>query len=211
MEDAYGNVGREFFVVADGLGGHVAGEVAAKLAVEAALKRFSKIKKKGRAPKAILTDVFKAANKAIIEEVRKNPFNFGMATTMIGAFVQKDNWWIGNIGDSRGYLFAGGQLRQITRDHEDFWGALTRVVGLEEEATPDIFRGKLKNGNILLLATDGLTDVTSETEIEEVLHTKDNVQARANHLVRLGLLKGGVDNITVCLIYREGLHVSFGF
>lgn len=217
QEDALGNVGSKFFVVGDGLGGHPGGEVAANLAVEKVIKTYKgkKVKtqnhlggdrmgfpevKKPEQSEIILEEVFKCANKKIIDFSHKHPNYWGMATTLVSAIVEDGNWWLGNIGDSRGYLSSDGLLKQITVDHEEPSGALTRAVGLGSDATPDIFSGNFKTSDLILLTTDGLTNFISDQTVQNVLFSESDIKKMATRLVKLSLDAGGLDNVTVCLI-----------
>lgn len=201
QEDAYGHVGNKFFVVADGLGGHAGGEIAANLAVTEAIKIYKSLKGNKNA-EDILTEVFQGANRKILTGANKDPNYFGMGTTMVCAIIVGRKWLLGNIGDSRGYFFSGGILKQVTIDHEEPSGALTRAVGLEEEATPDIFSGNFKTSDLdlLLLTTDGLTNFISDQTIQNVLSSESDIKRMATRFVKLSLDAGGLDNVTVCII-----------
>lgn len=198
QEDAYGHVGAEFFVVADGLGGHPAGDVAANIAVEQATKTYKLERKQEQKAEKLLASAFQEANRLIVSKAKKDPTLCGMCTTMVAALVKDSKWWMANVGDSRGYIFRHDKLQRITSDHEDLSGFITKVVGMEE-VTPDIFSGRI-NKNELLLSTDGLFNTVSDDKIEKVLREKDNLFQKADRLIQLALEAGGKDNITVCLI-----------
>jgi protein phosphatase len=195
-EDAFGHYKDEFFIVADGLGGLPAGEVAAQLAVEKAVEVYQKLKDPRLA--------FEAANKAVFEKAQREPKFYGMATTLVGVAVGKDKAVFANVGDSRGYLIRGGLIRQITEDHKDFTGAISRVVGFLTAVEIDTFKVNLKKDDLLLLCTDGLTDMLTDEQILEILKNPGDAEKTLNmktkELIEAANDAGGIDNITVCLI-----------
>jgi protein phosphatase len=129
-----------------------------------------------------------------------------MATALVGVATEKDKAIFTNVGDSRGYLIRNSRLRQITHDHEDFMGAITRVVGYLPEVEPDTFNISLKKDDLLLLCTDGLSDILTDEQILGVVKKTENNQKalirKAKELVEAAKTAGGPDNITVCLIKR---------
>lgn len=192
QEDFYGNFKDEFFVVADGLGGQAAGEVAAKLAVETAVSTFAKTRDLKRA--------FEETNKTVFLEGQKNPEFTGMGTTLVVAGVHSNKLVVGNVGDSRCYLFRGGVMEQITTDHRVGTHYLTRSIGHLPDVEAEIFERKLKEGDLILLCTDGLTDVVKDDVMAKILATKNDLKAKAQGLVGAALQMGSTDNITVGLI-----------
>ncbi|MFV1917677.1 MAG: PP2C family serine/threonine-protein phosphatase [Patescibacteria group bacterium] len=195
-EDFYGNVGDEFFVVCDGVGGYAAGEVASKIAVEKALESFRKLKGK----KVGLEEIFKAANKEVLQSAEKNPEWVGMGTTFVVGVLQSNEVVIGNVGDSRAYIFSGGTLRQISKDDRDTTGFLTGALGIDAEAYPHISKTKIQGGALILLCTDGLTDFVQEKVIEKILASEADLKNKAQNLIDAALQFGSTDNITVGLI-----------
>lgn len=191
-EDAYGNFEDKFFVVADGLGGLPAGEVAARLAIRTAISSFKKDQD--------IKISFEQANKKVFRQSRRRSELAGMGTTLVGVVVHSNEVAVANVGDSRVYIFRKGELNQLTRDHRDFMRALKRAIGIWSEVEVDIFEGKLKSGDLILLCTDGLTDFVGDGVIGKILASKANLKEKAQGLVESSLQFGSTDNITVGLI-----------
>lgn len=198
-EDAYGNATDELFVVADGLGGHVAGEVAARLAVNAAIKGYQDIKDT-KDIEGELEKIFKEANGVVYKEAQKDPKFSGMGTTLVGAVVHLNKLLVANVGDSRCYLFREGVVEQITTDHRVGTHYLTRSIGHLPDVEAEIFERKLKKGDLILICTDGLTDVVKDDVMAKILATTKDLKAKAQGLVEAALQMGSTDNITVGLI-----------
>lgn len=194
-------------MVADGMGGHVAGEVASRLAVNAAASNDLDP-----------ADRVAAGNRAIREEVAREPGLEGMGTTMTLVELGDQVARLGHVGDSRAYLLAGGELHQITQDHtvaaeyvaqgrisaeeaatHPQRHMLTRTLGLTRFVNVDETELSLEEGDRLLLCSDGLTEMVSDGVISEALAdgTPDDVVWR---LIDLANDAGGVDNITVIVI-----------
>lgn len=194
-------------MVADGMGGHVAGEVASRLAVNAAASNDLDP-----------ADRVAAGNRAIREEVAREPTLEGMGTTMTLVELGDQVARLGHVGDSRAYLFSAGELHQITHDHtvaaeyvaqgkisaeeaatHPQRHMLTRTLGLTRFVNVDEAELALEVGDRLLLCSDGLTEMVSDEAISETLGegTPDDVAWR---LIELANDAGGVDNITVIVI-----------
>ncbi len=199
--------------VADGVGGHAAGEIASKTAIlelENTIEElFSKLDSK---PEMVLREGCARANNRILDLSQVSPRYHGMATTLVATLISRDNVVLANIGDSRAYLIQGDEIRQVTRDHslvqemvdrgiirpEDAFGhpqsnIITKALGLEKQIEPDIYRLELKKGDTLLLCSDGLSDTLRDEEIKRVL--KEGKTAK--NLAAAALEKGAQDNITV--------------
>lgn len=195
-EDYFGNYKNELFLVADGLGGHPGGEIASKLAVKEAIKNYQETKD--------LKEIFQVANKKVLEEgVAKGLF--GMGTTLVAAYILDDRVFIGNVGDSRAYLFCQEKLRQLTIDQEEtVFGWLLQAVGIEKDLKPDFYEEKFEKGDLLLLTTDGLTDqITNEkifAIIKETGWEKEELAKKCQELVKAANEAGGQDNVTVGLV-----------
>ena len=192
QEDFYGNWQDEFFVVADGLGGHAAGEVASKIAVATAILIFKETKDIKR--------VFEEVNQAVLRESQKNTQYTGMGTTMVALALQQNGVVFGNVGDSRGYILSGGKLSQITKDDRDEIGFLIRALGIDKETKPRIIKESLKKGDVILLCTDGLTDFVSDKVIEKILLSDAGLKKKAEGLIEAAAQFGSTDNITVGLV-----------
>lgn len=194
-------------IVADGMGGHIAGEVASRIAVNAAAS--------SEVPPG---DRVAAGNRAIREEVAREPSLEGMGTTMTLLSIVDGTATIGHVGDSRAYLLRGGELKQLTEDHTvaaelvamgqlSPEGAashpqrhmLTRTLGLTRFVNVDEIEIEILDGDRILLCSDGLTEMVDDGTIAATLAdgAPDEV---AWELVELANRAGGVDNITVVVV-----------
>jgi PPM family protein phosphatase len=223
-EDSY-FCGRTVFAVADGLGGHQGGEVASAAAVEplAALdgREFAD---PGEATEA-LTAAIREGNAAILERAAGDPGLWGMGTTVTAAALAGDHHLqLAHVGDSRAYLLRDGSLEQLTIDHTIVGelvrrgrltpeqaaihperSILTRAVGLDPRVpvdTPDPV--ELRDGDQVLLCSDGLTEAVDEDQIAEVLSAGDDGEAACRSLIDAANAAGGPDNITVVLLRAGG-------
>ncbi len=209
------------FAVADGMGGHAAGEVASRLALETLSERLSGGPPADRETVAdALREAVVAAGRRIREEATRDPNRAGMGTTVTALqLLAGGDAVLAHVGDSRAYLFRAGTLRRLTRDHT--WvqeqvergqlteeGArihpaasmLTRAVGTEETVRADIVDCHWRPGDVFLLCSDGLTGPVSEPEIEAVLAAGSNPGEEARALVDLALRRGGPDNVTAVVV-----------
>lgn len=206
--------GRSLLVVADGVGGLPGGEVASRTAVEALIEAVRA--GSPEEPGSVLRRAFAAANDAVRAGQRGGLER--MSTTLVGAVVSGEVAWVANIGDSRAYLVAGGEVRQLTLDHswveesiraglmspDDPLAALsrnliTRAIGLEAEADVDVFGPiELPPGGVLLLCTDGLHGVLDDQAIADALAA--SAGAYASGLVDVVLSAGAPDNVAVALL-----------
>jgi serine/threonine protein phosphatase PrpC len=195
-EDAFGYVDEELFLVADGLGGLPAGEVAAQAAVEKAIETYEETKNLKRA--------FELANHEVYRQSREKAAYFGMATTLVGVVIEDRKATFANVGDSRAYLLQGDFFNQITLDHGLGGGIVTRVLGIKPEVKIDLFKAELKPGDLILLCTDGFYQSLSDEEILKILaktgKTKKALKIKAKELVKAANQAGGLDDVTVCLV-----------
>jgi serine/threonine protein phosphatase PrpC len=205
-------------LVADGMGGQAAGKEASETAVDTIKSLFSDTSKAERPIEDIRTFItasFREANKAVFEKGKARAAEMG--TTLTTAFVDNQHAFIGHVGDSRAYHLRGKEIRQVTEDHtlaEDMVrkaratreemqnspmrSMLTRSIGTKEEVTIDQPIGiELQEGDILLLCTDGLTNLVKEGEFLSTIHNTADVQAACDKLVDMARARGGHDNITV--------------
>ncbi len=205
------------FLVADGMGGHKAGDLASEYTVsrvcEAVTKSMQKI------PFQILKGAFQYANQKLIEKAAESPAYTGMGTTLVAVTVQDDGTaYVANIGDSRLYRI-GDEIEQITEDHslvEEMVrmgeiskeearnhpekNIITRAIGVSDTIEPDYFDTKLEKGECLLLCSDGLSNMIEDAQIREILKRRTNLKSGAEELVRTANENGGRDNISVVLI-----------
>ena len=188
------------FVVADGMGGHKKGEVASKIAVDSIIDFLKEnILKSCGIKMDYLDDVIKQgynyANQKIFDKVSEDSSCEGMGTTLVVAVIYKDDMIMANVGDSRGYLLHNDEFRRITRDHsvvEELVNAnliteeearvhprrnqITRAMGAEEIIIVDIFREKVEKGDMILLATDGLTGCVGDEDIKNIIKQDKDIK-----------------------------------
>ena len=213
------------FIIADGMGGHKAGEIASKMAVEIISSTFlNEIKDKSVELdddiliNAIRNSIYKA-NEEIYKKSIENEEYSGMGTTVTMAYESKDKLFIGHVGDSRAYLFRGNNLYQLTKDHslvEELINngsitreearfhpqknIITRALGTDEDVEIDLLVKEKLEGDILLLCTDGLTNMLNDNEIKELLIENQDIQKACELMVQLSNEKGGLDNISVVAV-----------
>ena len=199
------------FAVADGMGGHAAGDVASQTAVATFAAAFAETR-------SVVLSV-RSANRAVIERSLSQPGAAGMGTTLTALHITGDSALIAHVGDSRLYLLRGDVLAQLTRDHtvaEEMVerGSLTRLQVMQHPANsmltrslgsrPDVevdeLQAKLAHRDVLLLCSDGLTSMVTDDDISEILQQKKSLADRAAELIETANQRGGLDNITVILI-----------
>jgi serine/threonine protein phosphatase PrpC len=188
------------FAVADGMGGHPAGDVASAIAVarlEDALRGYD-----GSDPETALVRALEEAHGAVVADAEGNPGRRGMGSTAVVAIVGDDAAWVAHVGDSRCYLLSGANgLRRVTEDH-GAGGYLTQALGLDRGVRPDVATVPLAAGDRLLLCTDGLSNMVEDDEIATMLREADDAQAASDVLTAAALDAGGIDNVTTVVIAR---------
>lgn len=210
------------YLVADGMGGHAAGEVASLLASEtvtAALKAVD-------SPTAALTDKLRhavaAANRAIFARVQEKPELAGMGTTVVALLADCERVALAHVGDSRAYLVRDGRIRQLTRDHSMVAElvrrheisaqdalmhpqrhVLTRALGVRRRVEVDLIEMALAGGDVLVLCSDGLTGPVRDEEIANEVDRTHDLEEVCGRLVDLANSRGGDDNITVVCVRTE--------
>lgn len=204
------------FIVADGMGGHNAGDLASQISVNTIETVVKNTEEKD--PKSILKVAIAEANAKVCAMAKDNINLHGMGTTIVVATFDGHSLLVANVGDSRLYII-NDEITQITRDHSlveemvrlggiDKENArmhpdknvITRAVGVEETVQVDFFKAQLKLGDVVLMCTDGLTNMLKDSEIQEILENKINIEKKAEKLVDAANEKGGKDNIAVILI-----------
>jgi PPM family protein phosphatase len=191
-------------VVADGLGGHPAGDIASRLAVENLASELSGNGSTEHAER--LVSALHSANDAIVADADGDRSRYGMGTTAVVAHVEPDERtvWIAHVGDSRAYHCRDGRLHQVTEDHTTGGifgrGQITQALGSSNGVDPDHVSVDLKAGDRLLLCTDGLTDMLDDDGIAEVLRDGLAAEETCEQLVGAALARGGSDNITVVVV-----------
>ena len=219
-EDNYVTIEGLYFV-ADGMGGHSAGEVASEIAVRILQEVYTDPKVRVSSP-GLLADAISTANTAIFMEAMHDSSKTGMGTTLTGLAVTNatDNQIVvANVGDSRTYLWRHGELRQVTKDHSHVQtlvdrGAITRAearvhfqrnivlraMGIESWVDIDTFPLTVEDGDRFIMCSDGLVDEADDDEIETEIRLSTSVQDLADRLVDLANRNGGRDNITVVVV-----------
>ncbi len=205
------------YLVADGMGGHRAGDLASKLTVETVVSQVAA--SVGEEPEELLRDAFCVANDRIRQTADSHREYYGMGTTLVGCTICGGDLLVANVGDSRLYNYTGKEFRQVTVDHSlveemvrkgslDRRAArvhpernvITRAIGAEKDIDVDFFRVPLSECGLILMCTDGLTSMIEDSEIESVLSGERPLEDMARILVSLANRAGGSDNISVILI-----------
>lgn len=206
------------FVVADGMGGHNAGEVASAIAVRTIHEHL----REGLTPaEAALRDALALANEEVFSAAAGAAEYEGMGTTVVAVVAEEERIVFGSVGDSRVYIWQNGTLTQLTRD--DSWVSrvlpeevppedvqrhpmrhvLTKVVGLREELETSVASAALQRGDVLILCSDGLHGSVSDARIAEIVAAGATVQEIAERLADEALTGGSTDNVTVVVVRRE--------
>lgn len=203
------------FAVADGMGGHLAGEVASGMAINA-VKRMAA--EHDVASISVMREAVEAAHEAILAHAKENPACAGMGTTLSLMWRGGHYMYIAHVGDSRIYRFGAGGLEQITQDHslvEELVRAriltreearrhprrniITRALGTQGDNAPDLLAAERRRGDVWLLCSDGLTGMVSDEEIARTLGETKDLDAAADSLLARALEAGGRDNVTLIL------------
>ena len=213
-------------IVADGIGGHAAGEVASKLTVQAfertVLKKLSRARELDHI-RAMLGESIVVANRRVLSTIERDPARNGMGSTAVCACLWREVFVIAHIGDSRAYLVRDGAITQLTKDHSFVQSLvdqgviqpeeaavhprrniITRCVGDPAEAEADLCALEAEPGDMLLLCSDGLTEVLGDDEILAVCQQYRSVRRICNVLVQRTLEGGAPDNVTVLTMSLGG-------
>jgi serine/threonine protein phosphatase PrpC len=207
------------FLVADGMGGHRAGEVASQGAVRAVMERY--YDEPGDDVPTNLVRAFQSANQQIYDQAQADPSKAGMGTTLVAAVIVGRKLYVANVGDSRAYLLNNQGMIQITEDHS--WveeqvragllteeqarrhphrNLVTRALGSKPSVGVDTFEAEIRTGDILLLCSDGLTNRVSDDAIAAIVQQHEPEEA-TRLLVATANEHGGNDNITVLIVSAE--------
>ena len=206
------------FVVADGMGGARAGEVASQLAIET----FEQGLPDAGNGEERLAERVRDANRAIFDKASEEPELEGMGTTLTAAYLDDSHLSIAHVGDSRAYLFRDGELSRLTQDHSlvdelvrrgklteeqaaehPQRSIITRALGIERDVEVDTWSYPVRAGDVLLLCSDGLTSMISEDRVTDVLRSAPTLDRAASDLIAEANDAGGRDNITVVLFRLE--------
>jgi protein phosphatase len=214
-DTAVGNL-PNLYIVADGMGGHKAGEYASRYTTERVVAYA--LRSKDSEPVTILKEAIQRANELLLIESKEDEAKNGMGTTIVCATIIGSKMFVANVGDSRLYVVSD-RIRQITRDHSlveemvrmgemDRMEArqhpdkniITRAVGVTETVDVDFFEVDLAKEDEILLCTDGLTNMVDDTTIYRIMTETQDIETQVKNLVRTANDNGGRDNITAVVI-----------
>jgi protein phosphatase len=220
-EDSYLMVpDRGIFVVADGMGGHAAGEVASEMAVRFVSRELGSLRSLSDEQVAErMRTAIRTANGAIFQRTLTEHDKRGMGTTVTALALYDTRFLIGQVGDSRAYLMRDSRLSQVTKDHSyvqeqvdagyltpeqarshPYSNVITRCVGANSDVMPDIYVGTVKPRDVFLLASDGLTGMLEDYQLAEVLSPDRMPQEEVDSLIAEANRHGGLDNITAIIV-----------
>jgi protein phosphatase len=211
---------RGVFIVADGMGGHAAGEVASEMAVRIIARELRNNKGVTDAEAAErMRHAIIEANSAIFQRTLNEHDKRGMGTTATAMVIIGTHYLIGQVGDSRAYLLRDGTFVQLTKDHSyvqeqvdagylspeearthPYSNVITRCVGANVDVSPDVYAGVLRPDDLYLLASDGLTGMIEDGDLHSILFTNRDPQEIVGELIDEANRRGGLDNITAILI-----------
>lgn len=215
----------DFFMVADGMGGHNAGEVASRAAVDYAMDFILQFKEEINTTQNIekvLREIVYKTNEKVFALANSNEENHGMGTTLIISMALEDKAYFAHVGDSRAYLVSEDKIKKITIDHslvEELIklgelteeeaanhpkkNIITKALGCTESIEPDIYEINLQKNDIIILCSDGLSNLVDEKRMLEIVLNSKDTSEMCDKLVDLALIKGGEDNITVVVAKND--------
>ena len=213
------------FVVADGMGGHQAGDYASRYIVENLVSYLQYTENSQIVP--LLREGILKVNTMLYQESKEKPELSGLATTLVAAVADENTLYVANVGDSRLYLVRD-RIRQVTRDHsyveelvslgrlergskdyKDKKNIITRAVGTEDKLLVDFFEVGLEPGDFILMCSDGLSNMLEDVEMEEIVGSDLELEEKAEKLITVANDNGGKDNIAVVLVDPQiGREVS---
>lgn len=208
-----------FCLVADGMGGASSGELASRIFAETAFEHLAGADDRSEAEMVdMVRKTFLLSNDKILNHIKKHSLHKGMGCTAELAVFTDRGFVLGHVGDSRTYRLRNGRLKQLTKDHSlvqshinqglltpeearshPLRNVILRAVGANEKLALDMIRGKTIPGDLLLLCSDGLTDMVDDDWIKEVLSSRIPLPQKVKSLVDMAITAGGKDNITVVL------------
>ena len=214
------NSERGFCILADGMGGHNAGEVASQNAVKLIAEEMNRLLESDE--KEIpgqLSRAVSAANTGVYTMASENPIHRGMGTTVVTAFIDDGTAYVANVGDSRAYAVRDDEIVQITTDHSVVSelvmrgtitkeearlhpqkNIITRAVGTDKSVRTDIFEYNYSPGDVMIICSDGLSTMLDDNRILEIIKSKKTSEDTVNSLIAAAKDEGGLDNITVICI-----------
>ncbi len=212
------------YIVADGMGGHNAGDFASRYAVNTIRESIAVSEEQN--PVKLIDEAIQLANKGIIEEAKEHEEMYGMGTTVVVTTVIGQYVYTANVGDSRCYLFDG-ELKQITKDHslveemvrlgeiteEDARvhpdkNIITRALGAAPEVDVDFFDYQVPPDGLMLMCSDGLSNMVDQSEIRRILTTEETLSEKTDTLINTANENGGKDNIAVIVVQPDADEVE---
>lgn len=211
---------RGVFMVADGMGGHAAGEVASEMAVQIVARSLLQLESVSQPDAADRTaQSLRDANRAIYDRMLAENDKQGMGTTASVLLLSEGRYLIGQIGDSRIYMLRDGALTQLTKDHSyvqeqvdaglltpeqaryhPYSNVITRCVGAGESVEPDLYSGEVRAGDVFLVASDGLTGMVDDRRLQQILLARSGPGRIVDALIAEANGRGGLDNITAIVV-----------
>jgi serine/threonine protein phosphatase PrpC len=208
------------FIVADGMGGHAAGEVASEMAVQTVERELAGVRNLDeRASAERVKEALKKANRNIHDRTITEVDKQGMGTTASVLLLTGSRYLIGQVGDSRVYLLRDGALTQITKDHSyvqeqvdagfltpeqaryhPYSNVITRCVGASPDVEPDVYQGEARIGDLFLVASDGLTGMVDDRRLQMLLMSRAEPERKVHALISEANGRGGLDNITAIVV-----------
>ena len=216
----HANGDRGLFIVADGMGGHAAGEVASEMAVQIVERELRGVQSlDDRSVAETVAEALRKANRNIHDRTITEVDKQGMGTTASVLLISAMRYLIGQVGDSRVYLLRDGALHQLTKDHSyvqeqvdagfltpeqaryhPYSNVITRCVGASPEVEPDIYAGETKVGDLFLVASDGLTGMVDDRRLQMLLMSRAEPERKVHALISEANGRGGLDNITAIVV-----------
>lgn len=216
---------RGLFIVADGMGGHAAGEIASAMAVQVVVRELDPlpgVEAPGAAER--MYEALRTANRAIYERTVRESEKQGMGTTASVLLLSDGGFLIGQVGDSRVYRLRDGEFRQLTRDHSyvqeqidagyltpeqaryhPYSNVITRCVGANEDVVPEVFTGELRTGDVFLVASDGLTGMVEDRRLQQLIGSRAAPARVVDAMIAEANGRGGLDNITAIIVQVLGV------
>lgn len=211
---------RGLFIVADGMGGHAAGEVASQMAVDLVVRDLADLNDlaaMGAGQRVI--DTLRLANRQVFQRTVKEVEKTGMGSTVSLLLLSDSHYLIGHVGDSRVYLVRDGVMRQLTRDHSLVQeqvdagiitaeqarhhpqsNVITCCIGMSSDIDPDVITGDTRAGDVFLLASDGLTGMVDDRRLQQLLLSRAAPERIVNAMIADANNNGGIDNITAIVV-----------
>jgi len=219
------NSTRGIFIVADGMGGHAAGEVASEMAVTIVKRELTDVTDTtGAQLGKVLAEALRHANRAIHDRTITEVDKQGMGTTASVLVLSEARYVIGQVGDSRVYLLRGGKFAQLTKDHSyvqeqvdagyltpeqaryhPYSNVITRCVGASPEVEPDLYNGDARRGDVFLIASDGLTGMVDDRRLAQLLMSRAEPERKVQALISEANGRGGLDNITAIVVHVDDI------